>query len=207
MSDYFITSDLHLSHDQEFLYSPRGFSSIKEMNEAIVEKWNTIVKPEDIIYNLGDMAMNDISAAIPYLKQLNGFQWWIRGNHDSMKKIQQITDECKNISLISNPEASWATMFKYGKIYCYLSHYPTLTANYDEKHFNQHVIALHGHTHQQINFMYPNNPFCYHVGMDSHNCTPVSLDEIVTEVRQRWLDLQTLKIPVEDLYTYPMRGE
>ena len=207
MNNYFITSDLHLSHEQEFLYSPRGFSSSKEMNEAIVERWNSIVKPEDIVYNLGDMAMNDISAAIPYLKQLNGIQRWIRGNHDTIKKVQQITDECKNISLISTPEASWSTMFKYGKISCYFSHYPTLTANYDEKHFSQHVLALHGHTHQQFNFMYPNNPFCYHVGMDSHNCAPVSLDEIICEVQQRWLDLQTLKIPVKDLYTYPMRGE
>lgn len=193
MSDYFITSDLHLSHEQEFLYGPRGFSSIKEMNEAIVEKWNTIVKPEDIIYNLGDIAMNDISAAIPYLKQLNGFQWWIRGNHDSMKKIQQITDECKNISLISNPEASWATMFKYGKIYCYLSHYPTLTANYDEKHFNQHILALAGHTHKKEKFLDENNPFLYNVCLDAHNCYPVHIEEIILDCRNKFLSTKSEK--------------
>ena len=193
MSDYFITSDLHLGHEQEFLYGPRGFSSIKEMNEAIVEKWNTIVKPEDIIYNLGDIAMNDISAAIPYLKQLNGFQWWIRGNHDSMKKIQQITDECKNISLISNPEASWATMFKYGKIYCYLSHYPTLTANYDEKHFNQHILALAGHTHKKEKFLDENNPFLYNVCLDAHNCYPVHIEEIILDCRNKFLSTKSEK--------------
>jgi len=51
--------------------------------------------------------------------------------------------------------------------------------------------------------MYPNNPFMYHVGMDSHNCTPVHIDEVMTDVRQRWQDLQTLKIPIQELYSYP----
>ena len=208
MNEIYLTSDTHFSHKPEFLWGPRGFSSAKEMNEIIVEKWNSIVKSDDIIYHLGDMALTDTVDAITYIKKLNGFIWWIRGNHDSRSKVEEITKECKNISLISNPEASWATMFKYNnKITCYLSHYPTLTANYDEKHFNQHVIALHGHTHQQANFLYPNNPFCYHVGMDSHDCKPVNIEEIIGEVRQRWFDLQSLKIPVEDLYVYPMKGE
>ena len=87
----------------------------------------------------------------------------------------------------------------------YLSHYPTITANYDSnKHFSQNVINLHAHTHQKTNFLNPLNPFMYHVGMDSHNCTPVHIDEVMADVRQRWQDLQTLKIPVTELYTYPM---
>ena len=86
-----------------------------------------------------------------------------------------------------------------------MSHYPTLTANYDEKYFSQHVLAIHGHTHQQTNFMYPNNPFLYHVGMDSHNCAPINVEEVIVEVRERWRTLQTLKIPTHELYSYPMK--
>ena len=74
----------------------------------------------------------------------------------------------------------------------YLSHYPTLTANFDEKHFSQHVINLHGHTHQQTNFLQPDNPFMYHVGMDSHNCTPVHIDEVLTDIRNRWNQFEPL---------------
>ena len=205
MSEIYLTSDTHFSHKPEFLWGPRNFSSVKEMNEVIVERWNNMVKSDDIIYHLGDMALTDTVDAITYIKKLNGFIWWIRGNHDSLSKVKEITKECKNVSLISNPEASWATMFKYNnKIMCYLSHYPTLTANYDEKHFSQHVIALHGHTHSKTNFLNPANPFMYHVGVDSHNCTPVHIDEIITEIRQRWNDIGGLPTPAkpEDIYPY-----
>ena len=199
--EIWFTSDLHLNHDKPFLYEPRGFTNIKEMNEAIIEKWNSVVKPNDIVYNLGDSIMGDQIEAINYYKKLNGTSFMIWGNHCTDNKKKLLAEHC-NIT-----GGLYAYLIKYNKMNIYLSHYPTITANYDEKHFNQHVLALHGHTHQQANFMYPNNPFCYHVGMDSHNCTPVSLDEIIGEVRQRWLDLQALKIPVEDLYTYPMKGE
>jgi len=200
--EIFITSDTHFCHSQPFLYEPRGFTSVDEMNEAIIERWNSIVKPNDRVIHLGDIMLNDNEKGIECLKRLNGEICLIYGNHDSLTRQKLIQSECQSIISLG-----YAHMFKHGKMSIYLSHYPTLTANYDEKYFSQHVLALHGHTHQQANFMYPNNPFCYHVGMDSHNCTPVSLDEIICEVRQRWLDLQTLKIPVKDLYTYPMKGE
>lgn len=180
-----LTSDLHLSHNKPFLYEPRGFSSVEEMNEAIVERWNEVVRPDDIIYNLGDIALNDIEIAISYIKRLNGFQWWIRGNHCTLNKVKRICEECKNISLISNPEASWATMFKYGKIMCYLSHYPTITSNYDEKHFSQHVINFHGHTHSKEKWEF-DTPFTYNVAMDAHNCYPIHIDEAINDIRQKW---------------------
>ena len=172
--EIWLTSDTHFSHDKEFLYGPRGFTNIKDMNMAIVENWNSVVKPNDEVWHLGDMALGDIDDACKYINQLNGTIRWIRGNHCTEKKIGKIIKECPAVY-----EIGWAHLFKYKKLSIYMSHYPTLTANYDEKHFSQHVLALHGHTHQQFNFMYPNNPFCYHVGMDSHNCAPVSLDEII----------------------------
>lgn len=199
--EIWFTSDLHLNHDKPFLYEPRGFTNIKEMNEAIIERWNSVVKPNDIVYNLGDSIMGNQIEAINYYKKLNGTSFMIWGNHCTDNKKNLLTEHC-------NITGGWyAYLIKYNKMNIYMSHYPTLTANYDDKHFSQHVLALHGHTHQQTNFLYPNNPFCYHVGMDSHDCKPVNIEEIIGEVRQRWFDLQSLKIPVEDLYTYPMKGE
>lgn len=194
MNEIYLTSDTHFSHKPEFLWGPRGFSSVREMNEIIVEKWNSIVEPDDIVYHLGDMALTDTVDAIAYIKKLNGFIWWIRGNHDSRSKVEEITKECKNVSLISNPEASWATMFKYdNKITCYLSHYPTLTANYDEKHFNQHVIALAGHTHKKEKFLDKNNPFLYNVCLDAHNCYPIHIEEIISDCRNKFLSTKSEK--------------
>ena len=42
-----LTSDLHLSHDRDFIWEPRGFKSVDEMNKAIVANWNRVVGPAD----------------------------------------------------------------------------------------------------------------------------------------------------------------
>ena len=200
MSNIFLTSDTHFFHDREFLYLPRGFATIEEMNEAIVERWNEVVKPEDEVYHLGDMTLTNVDAAIPYINRLNGTIRWILGNHDTEKKVDKIMDECPKVWLLG-----WAYQFKYDKKFSiYLSHYPTLTANYDSKKFSQHVLALHGHTHQRTNWINPANPFTYHVGVDSHNCTPVHIDEVITDIRQRWNDIGQLPLSakLEDVYPY-----
>ena len=61
------TSDTHFSHIPEFLWGPRGFSNEREMNEAIVDRWNNVVKPGDIVYHLGDMALTDVENAMSNL--------------------------------------------------------------------------------------------------------------------------------------------
>lgn len=198
MSDIWFTSDTHFSHQPEFLWGPRGFSNVSEMNEAIIERWNSVVKPEDIVYHLGDVMLSDNVIGMECVKKLNGTIFYIWGNHDSDNRKALLAEN--NI----NFRGGWyAYQFKYGKHSIYLSHYPTIASNYDDKYFSQHVITLHGHTHQQANFLYPNNPFIYHVGVDSHNCTPVHIDEVMADIRNRWNDLQTLKIPVQELYNYP----
>ena len=198
MSEIFLTSDTHFCHNKEFLYAPRGFSSVEEMNEAIVERWNKVVKPEDEVYHLGDFALNDIEAAIPYINRLNGTIRWILGNHDTEKKRGKIIEECPHVW-----EIGYAYVIKHGKQSIYLSHYPTLTANYDEKHFSQHVINFHGHTHQIGHWIDKCNPFTYHVGVDSHNCTPVHIDQAIGDVRQLWAFLGALPTPSKPVDLYP----
>ena len=197
--ELYFTSDTHFSHIPSFLWEPRGFSSVEEMNEAIVERWNKVVKPEDRVIHLGDVILSDTEKGLEYFKRLNGEICLIWGNHDSSRR-QEALAKLPNVIVLG-----YAHMFKYKKLNFYVSHYPSLVANYDEKYFSQHIINLHGHTHQQANFLYPNNPFIYHVGVDSHNCTPVHIDEIITDIRQRWNDLQTLKVSIQELYMYPMK--
>lgn len=199
MSETWITSDLHLCHEPAFVWEPRGFKSCEEMNDAIVERWNSIVKPDDMVFLLGDITLNNTPKGVKLFKKLNGTISIIWGNHDTLARQKEF-ENLPNVIILG-----YAHCFKYHNLSLYLSHYPTLTANYDEKYLSQHVINLHGHTHQQANFLYPNNPFMYHVGVDSHNCYPVNLDEIIVEIKQRWQDLQTLKIPMTELYSYPQK--
>ena len=46
----YFTSDWHFCHNKPFIYESRGFKSIEEMNEIIIENHNRVVKEEDIIY-------------------------------------------------------------------------------------------------------------------------------------------------------------
>lgn len=179
MPKIFMTSDLHLCHDREFLYKPRGFDCIEDMNTAIVERWNAVVAPEDTVYVLGDIMLNDNDEGIRLFKMLNGKIHIILGNHDTAVR-EDLYCFCWHVV-----EISYATVIKYGKLRFYLSHYPTITTNLDEAHFSEHLLNLYGHTHQKTNF-FNDNPFMYHVGMDSHDCTPVDLDTIIEEMKAKY---------------------
>ena len=188
-----------VSHNKELLYEPRGFTSIEEMNEAIVERWNEVVKPNDIIYNLGDFAMNDVDAAISYIQRLNGHIIWIAGNHDSKAKIDKILGACWQQDL---SYAGYADVLKVHKFIFYLSHYPTLTNNMDDTGLRHRVINLFGHTHQKTNFLYPDNSFMYHVGVDSHNCYPVNIEEVIADIKNRYFEISHLGIERRPLYDF-----
>jgi calcineurin-like phosphoesterase family protein len=66
-----------------------------------------------------------------------------------------------------------------------LSHYPTITSNVDEAYLSQHLFNLYGHTHQKTKF-YNDIPWIYNVGVDSHNCTPVDIDQIIEDCRIKY---------------------
>jgi calcineurin-like phosphoesterase family protein len=66
-----------------------------------------------------------------------------------------------------------------GKRTAILTHYPTITDNMGDLR----TLSFFGHTHQENNF-YPNYPNMYHVGMDSHNCTPVLLEDALEEMKK-----------------------
>ena len=175
MSKIYLSSDLHFFHDKEFIYKPRGFENVSDMNETILKNWNNTVSEDDEVYLLGDLMLGDNNKGIELIKQLNGKIHVILGNHDSQTRKNMYL-ECPNII-----EICYATQIKYKGYSFYLSHYPTLTATLDtSKHLQEVIINLFGHTHQTVNF-YNEIPYMYHVGVDSHNNTPVLLDDIIKE--------------------------
>ena len=198
MNEIFLTSDTHFGHKPEFLWKPRGFSSVEEMDEAIIENWNKVVKPDDMVVHLGDIMLNDNEHGLECFKRLNGQISIIWGNHDTEVRRQLL---CALPNVI---ELGYAHVFKYNNLSIYISHYPTLTANFSSgRHFSRNVINLHAHTHQKTNFLNPTNPFMYHVGLDSHNCTPVHIDEAISDIRQRWEEIGRLPTPVIPNDNYP----
>jgi calcineurin-like phosphoesterase family protein len=178
----YFTSDLHLGHDQEFIWGARGFNSVAEMNEKIITRWNSRITKDDDVYVLGDLVMGGVEN-VELLKQLNGKIHIIYGNHDGPKK-REIYAELENVV-----ECGWANMIKYKKYNFYLSHYPTITDNEDIGEIvspKECVINLFGHTHQFSDFYDTNDGYnfrMYHVGVDSHDCFPVPIDEVIEEIK------------------------
>lgn len=176
MSKIFLTSDLHFGHDREFLYGPRGFSEISTHDETVIAEWNSIVGPEDDVYILGDLMLNDNEHGIECIKRLNGHLHIIYGNHDTDNR-RKFYDELGIVH-------GWADVIKYKKYRFYLSHFPTYTGNLEAESLHQCLINLYGHTHQKSNF-FEDRPYMYHVGLDSHNNRPVLLDDIIEDIRAK----------------------
>ena len=60
----YLTSDLHLNHNKEFVYFPRGFKSVYEMNDTIISNWNKTVSGDDDVYLLGDIMLGNSQEGI-----------------------------------------------------------------------------------------------------------------------------------------------
>lgn len=78
----FYISDWHYGHANVIAFDNRPFKSLLEMDEALVDRWNAVVSPGDIVYVLGDMFWCKAQDAIPILRSLKGQKFLIKGNHD-----------------------------------------------------------------------------------------------------------------------------
>lgn len=124
--------------------------------------------------------LNDNAHGIECLKQLNGEKSFIRGNHDTKARLKLYMDEQgADIGYIGD-----ACFLDYKGYHFYMSHFPTITGNLDDKGLKHMILNLFGHTHQKENF-YEDRPYMYHVGVDSHDCYPVSLDQIIEDIKQK----------------------
>ncbi len=84
MAIYYI-SDWHYGHRNCLSFDNRPFICVEDMNAALAERWNAVVKPEDTVYVLGDMFWCKPDEAVPVLKTLNGTKFLVKGNHDRVK--------------------------------------------------------------------------------------------------------------------------
>mgnify|MGYP004637921611 FL=1 len=167
----YLTSDWHLNHDQPFIWSARGFQNVEEMNAAIVQRHNSIVQDGDDVYVLGDLCMNKdkLEENQQLISSMRGRLHVIVGNHDSDKKTMMYL-RCPNVM-----EIVPATYLKYKKRTLFLSHYPCFTGNVDSK---LPVLSTFGHTHQK-EIYYNDIPYMINVGVDAHDCYPVSIDDVL----------------------------
>ena len=131
MARVFFIADLHLSHTNMALH--RGFATVEEHDEYIIEKWNSVVSKRDVTYILGDVTMEK-SAPYHLLDRLNGIKHVVLGNHDRRQDVKKLLEHVESV----------AGMIQYKGIM--LTHCPIhpMELDYRFKH------NIHGHIHKKI---------------------------------------------------------
>ena len=168
----YIISDTHFNHTNIIKYCNRPFKDINEMNDAIINNWNKIVKKDDIVYHLGDFFLGSKYDLKNIVDKLNGTIYLIRGNHDRL--TVKSYEDCGIIVLKNAP----ITIDEY-KIM--LSHRPL-----SDTMIRDGYINIHGHIHEKkLENIYDNKLFSknkhINVSCDALNFKPILLNELLKD--------------------------
>jgi calcineurin-like phosphoesterase family protein len=173
MPNIWFTADTHFKHARANMLMHRPFSSIEEMDETMIARWNERVSKKDTIYHLGDFAFTDHD---PYLARLNGIKHLEPGNHDHSNRVKRAT--------------GWASIggglqeVTVNGVHIVLCHYALRTWN--RAHYG--ALHLYGHSHGNL----PGDNLSLDVGVDCWNFYPTSLEEIQLKLRSsphhKWVD-------------------
>lgn len=170
-----LMSDLHIGHSQAFVYEKRGFQSIEEHNQTLIENIKACVGEDDDFYILGDLALGDLDAAAAYLRQIPGRVHVILGNHDTDRRVEFYES--------LGWDVQFATVIRYKKQRLYLSHYPTDTANPGEDFLSLATVNVYGHTHQDWNWS-SDRPFSFCVCPEANNNYPIEISNLLNDIQE-----------------------
>jgi len=186
MGNRFVISDTHFGHTNswEKFKLPNGdplrpFTSTEEMDEAMVERWNAKVGPNDTVYHLGDVVINKKS--LHHVKRLNGKKRLVRGNHDIFKDQDYRDVGFDSLYGVRVFVDQWI-----------LSHIP-LHPDCVTERFR---VNVHGHLHANEVQWRPLNamntlarepdPRYLCVSVEHTNYEPLSFEEVEARIQKRW---------------------
>lgn len=198
----FFSSDQHYWHNNVIRYCNRPFTSVEEMNELMVLAWNMNVKPDDIVYNLGDFSLA-FRAVETFPQRLLGTKYLVPGNHDFChsyhkksrtpenreKWLQKYRDHGFNVL----PEQTTLELPELGIVN--LCHHPYAgpyeLENGGDKYekwrpVDDGKILLCGHVHEKWQTRRsPKGTLMINVGVDVHGMAPVSLEKIIAIAKEQ----------------------
>ena len=134
----------------------RGFNSVLEHDNLIIENWNKTISKRDVVYILGDVTMETKK---PYhiLNKLNGIKKVVGGNHDLPQHVPELLKYVH----------SFCAMFKYKGFI--LTHCPV-----HESEINRFRKNIHGHVH---GLSLPDSRYV-NVSCEAVNYTPILISSI-----------------------------
>ena len=170
MTRHWFTSDHHFGHATIIKYTHRPFSSVQEMNETLIYRWNERVSPTDIVYHLGDLTcikgkkdrLKTLNSVLP---RLNGHICFIRGNHDRIETHERFmwSDNLREIRVPYGDKKEQLIV---------LCHYAMRVWN--KSHYGSWM--LWGHSHGSLKE--DPHALSFDVGVDTNNYYPYSFEEV-----------------------------
>ena len=163
----YFTADLHLGHNAIIGMQDRPFATVEQMNKALIDNYNAVVRKNDTVYILGDICHRvTVDKANEFISKLNGKKILIKGNHDKVYDPELFEDigDFMTISMLGHTFA--------------MMHYPMLS--WPKSHHGS--FQLHGHVHSREadNEMNRKNKIRrYDVGVDANNYYPVTARQIL----------------------------
>ncbi len=174
MAEIWFTSDSHYGHSNVIGYCKRPFSSVGEMNQALIDNCNALVKPEDTLWHLGDFCYGIPDA---------------RRDPYSVAKVFRDQIHCKDVRMIcgNHDHVGIAGLFRefhgdYRNAVAHeikidsqrivLSHYAMRTWN----HQGKGVYCLYGHSHGSL----PDDPhsLSFDCGVDCWGYKPINFEQV-----------------------------
>lgn len=172
MSATWLISDTHFGHKGVTVFTDkegkkiRPWTDVEEMDEALVDNWNKVVKPKDRIYHLGDVVIN--RKALKILDRLAGRKVLVKGNHDLFKigDYLEYFDDIRGSHILDN------------FILTHIPVHPNQIARW--AHGN-----IHGHLHTNVVTLEDGTPDkrYINVSVEQINFTPINFEEIRKTVK------------------------
>jgi len=173
MNKTWLIGDPHFGHENVISYCERPFSSVTEMDEEIIKRWNNLVKKNDEVILLGDFSFYGREKSRNILSRLHGTKTLIKGNHDTKSDKYYRDIGFRNAS-------KYPIVVRQGII---LSHQPMFGL------FSNDSILMNIYAHEHNNKEFEDFTNCSAcVSVERTNYEPVLLDEIeskILEIRRK----------------------
>jgi calcineurin-like phosphoesterase family protein len=189
LPNIYFTSDTHYNHknivrgttqwdltETNSHLSLRDFDTLEEHNETIVNNINSLVKENDELWHLGDVAFGGHENIKTFMNRLNCKNvHLVLGNHDQhISPINSIYRELfKSVQqrAVFSLKLGTEKTGRYGKQQFFLSHYSHRI--WENSHHGS--IHLYGHSHGSL----PGIGRSMDVGVDTNKLYPYHLEEIL----------------------------
>lgn len=163
----YYTSDHHFGHTNIIKYCNRPYQTVEEMDEDLLNKWNEVVKPNDIVWHLGDVYFKNHEP----INKVIGKITLILGNHDYKHK---------GFLAINGWKVKYEGIIIDHENKLVLSHYPL--KDWPQKY--QGYIHLHGHSHGTVEGY---DKDAIDVGVDCWDGYPITINQIMAKRALRYI--------------------